>query len=80
MISPKKQKELKSILPGSSIGVHVIDGDIAFALRQFKKRIKQTRIMKEVYDRKTYTKPSILRKQQKQSAVHKQRMITKDAS
>ena len=58
----RKEKKFKSILPGAGIGVEVVDGDIAFALSQFRKQVKESGIVKEIYNRRQFTKPSVERR------------------
>lgn len=76
----RRQKEWACVSPGSAIGVRVPEGDIGFALRQFKKKVKTTKIIKEVFDRRNYTKPSIRRKEIKDAAKYRQRMETLDVN
>ena len=45
--------------------IPVVKGNLTRALKQFKKKFKQTGILKEVRERKSYTKPTTKRKKQK---------------
>ena len=58
----KKQKAHKSIVSGNAKGVRVIESDIAFALRTFKKQIKQSGVLDHVKNNRTFTKPSVKRR------------------
>ena len=53
--------------------IPVIKGNINKALKQFKRKFKQTGILKEVRERKNYTKPSTKRRKQKEKAILKQK-------
>jgi len=53
-----QDKQLATIIPGS-IGVNVIDGDLSYAMREFKKQIKDTEVIQNLYNNKYYTKPSV---------------------
>lgn len=58
----KSSKELMSIVPGSTIASHVIDGDLSLAMRRIKKLLKVSDKLTEVKDRTEYIKPSMRRK------------------
>ena len=58
----KKQKAHKSIVSGNAKGVRVIESDISFALRTFKKQIKQSGVLDHVKNNRTFTKPSVKRR------------------
>ena len=53
--------------------IPVIKGNINKALKQFKRKFKQTGKLKEVRERKYYTKPSTKRKLSKEKAILKQK-------
>ena len=65
----KKMKNQKSILPGA-LGVRVVKtkqypkGDINFALRSFKKELKESGKMQELRDRR-YHEPESAKKREK---------------
>ncbi len=77
-VLPRKEREFLSILPGCPTGVQVYDGDIVFALKQYKRKVKQYKHIKELYDRREYIKPSISKKLTKNTAIHKQKMELKN--
>tara|TARA_R110000851_G_scaffold284841_1_gene438433 strand:- start:217 stop:456 length:240 start_codon:yes stop_codon:yes gene_type:complete len=58
----KKQKHHKSIVAGVPCAIAVIDGDISFALRSFKRKVKQLGILDAVKENRTFTKPSVKRR------------------
>ena len=58
--------------------IPVIKGNINKALKQFKRKFKQTGILKEVRERKNYTKPSIKRRKQKEKAILKRKYKEKN--
>ena len=53
--------------------IPVIKGNINKALKQFKRKFKQTGVLKEVRERKNYTKPSTKRRKEKEKAILKQK-------
>ena len=53
--------------------IPIIKGNIERALKQFKRKFKQTGILKKVRDKKNYTKPTTKRRQAKEKAILKQR-------
>ena len=53
--------------------IPVIKGNIDKALKLFKRKFKQTGILKKVRDNKNYTKPTIKRRKQKEKAILKRK-------
>ena len=53
--------------------IPVIKGNINKALKQFKRKFKQTGALKEIRERKQYTKKSIKRKLAKEKSILKQK-------
>ena len=53
--------------------IPVIKGNINKALKQFKRKFKQTGILKEVRERKNHTKPTTKRRKQKEKAILNQK-------
>ena len=51
--------------------IPVMKGNIDRALKEFKRKFKQTGTLKELRERKHYTKPSLKRKLQKDEAIRK---------
>lgn len=70
----KQTKELLSIVPGSPIGAQVVDGDLSYAIRVWKRSLKNDGRLKEIYERQEYVKPSARRRKTKQTAIYRQRM------
>ena len=66
----KKQKAHKSIVSGNAKGVRVVESDIACALRTFKKQIKQSGVLDHVKNNRTFTKPSVKRRDVVNRAKH----------
>ena len=58
--------------------IPVIKGNINKALKQFKRKFKQLGILKEVRERKNYTKPSTKRRKQKEKAILKRKYKEKN--
>ena len=48
--------------------------NIERAIKKYKKKFEKTKVMRELRDRKEFTKPSVLNRQQKIKASYKQRM------
>ena len=53
--------------------IPVVKGNINKALKQFKRKFKQTGILKEVRERKNHTKKSTKRKISKEKAILKRK-------
>ena len=51
--------------------VPVVKGNINRALKQFKRKFKNTKVLKEIRERKHYVKPSLKRKLIKDKAIRK---------
>ena len=49
--------------------IPVVKGNIERALKLFKRKFKKTGILKEVRERKNFTKPSLKRKIQKEKSI-----------
>ena len=58
--------------------IPVIKGNINKALKIFKRKFKQTGVLKEVRERKNYTKPSAKRKLVKEKAILKRKYKEKN--
>lgn len=48
--------------------------NIERAIKKYKKKFEKTKVMRELRDRKEFTKPSVSNRQQKIKAAYKQRM------
>lgn len=46
------------------------------ALRKYKKKFEKTKVLKRLRARRTFTKPSVLRRQQVQKAIFRQRILS----
>jgi ribosomal protein S21 len=71
----KNNRFTQSDIPGKGLAVKVLGNDkkdIEFALRLFKKKIKDSKIMNEVFDRTKFIKPSAKRRVVMQRAIQKQ--------
>ena len=51
--------------------IPVIKGDINKALKHFKRKFRDTQILKELRERKQYIKPSLKRRIEKDEAIRK---------
>ena len=51
--------------------IPVIKGDINRALKQFKKKFRDTQVLRELREHKNYTKKSLKRKIEKENAIRK---------
>ena len=58
--------------------IPVVKGNINKALKQFKRKFKQTGILKEVRERKNHTKKSTKRKISKEKAILKRKYKEKN--
>jgi len=70
----KKQKHHKSIVSGTPSAVAVVDGDISFALRSFKRKMKQLGVLDALKENRTFTKPSVKRRAQLINAKYMQKI------
>jgi small subunit ribosomal protein S21 len=66
-------KKLAESSPGNLLGTTVTDGNIDKALRRFKKTVKDSGIVLEMFNRREFTKPSIIKRKQKKEARYRQR-------
>lgn len=48
--------------------------NIERAIKKYKKKFDKTKVMRELRDRKEFTKPSVTKRQQKIKAAYKQRL------
>ena len=53
--------------------IPVVKGNLNRALKLFKRKFKQTGILKEVRERKNHTKPTTKRRKQKEKAILKRK-------
>jgi len=60
----------------SLVTVYVKNGDINKALKIFKKRTFESGHLLELRDRKEFTKPTTLKRREKQQAIHRQELAT----
>ena len=51
--------------------IPVVKGNINRALKQFKRKFRNTQVLKELRERKYYTKPSKKRRVEKDEAIRK---------
>ena len=58
--------------------IPVVKGNINKALKQFKIKFKKTGVLKELKERKHYTKPSLNKKIKKEEAIRKLRKQQED--
>ena len=67
----KKQKQHQTIVPGNPLAVNVVGStreDLAFALKTWKRKIKNSEILEQTKDRKEFIKPSVRKRKQLQDA------------
>jgi ribosomal protein S21 len=60
----------------SLVTVKVIKGDINRALKKFKRGVMDSGHLLELRERKEYTKPKTVRREQKQKAIREQQRLT----
>ncbi len=70
----KKQKQHQSIVPGHSAAVNVVNNDLSFAMRLWKRKVKETGAIEYVKDNRTYTKPSVKLRDAISKARYRQKM------
>lgn len=72
----RNQNYHKSIVPGHANAVSVLgkeDKDIAFALKNFKRKLKNSGVLEHVKENRRFTKPSVNRR----STMNKAKYIQK---
>lgn len=70
----KKLKLHQSIVPGHAIAAAVVDRDLNFALRTWKRKLKSSEILTQLKEKQEYNKPSRNKRENKRNAVYKQKM------
>ena len=70
----KKQKQHQMIVPGNSTAVNVVNQDLGFALRTWKRNVKDSGVLEYVKENRTFTKPSIKRRDMISKAKYSQKM------
>jgi len=53
------------------LNIPVVKGNINKALKQFKKKFRDTQVLKELRERKNYTKKSLKRRIEKDEAIRR---------
>ena len=53
--------------------IPVVKGNINRALKQFKRKFRDTQVLKELRERKNYTKKTLKRRREKDEAIRKLR-------
>ena len=64
----KKRKQHKTTMPGHFAAVNVVDQDLVYALKVFKRKMKETKVLETLKENRTYTKPSVTKRAQKSAA------------
>jgi small subunit ribosomal protein S21 len=67
----KKQKQHQTIVPGNPLAVNVVGTqreDLAFALKAWKRKVKNSGILERIKDLKEFEKPSVTKRKQLQAA------------
>lgn len=66
----KRQKQFESIIPGSPNGTRVVSfngrSDLSFALRRWKKMVKDDGIIDQLKARQEFEKPTSVRRKQRE--------------
>ena len=70
----KKQKHHQSVIPGHATGAKVVNHDINFALRIWKRKLKTSDILNDLKENREYIKPSVSKRQQKIKAIYIQQI------
>tara|TARA_R110002012_G_scaffold224820_4_gene396779 strand:- start:3402 stop:3641 length:240 start_codon:yes stop_codon:yes gene_type:complete len=70
----KKQKHHQSVIPGHATGAKVVNRDINFALRIWKRKLKTSDILNDLKENREYIKPSVSKRQQKIKAIYIQQI------
>ena len=70
----KHQKQHQSIVPGNATAINVVNRDLGFALRTWKRKVKDAGVLEYVKDNRTFTKPSVKRRDMISKAKYSQKM------
>jgi len=73
----KKQKQHQTTVAGNPLAVNVVGiqrEDLAFALKAWKRKVKNSGILERIKDRKEFEKPSVTKRKQLQAAQFIQRI------
>ena len=73
----KKQKQHQTVVPGNPLAVNVVGNqreDLSFAIKSFKRKVKNSGVLERIKDRKEFIKPSVKRRKQLQDAQFIQRI------
>jgi small subunit ribosomal protein S21 len=73
----KKQKQHQTTVAGNPLAVNVVGTqreDLAFALKAWKRKVKNSGILERIKDRKEFEKPSVTKRKQLQAAQFIQRI------
>ena len=63
----KKQKQHQTIVPGNALAVNVVGNtreDLAFALKTWKRKIKNSEVLEQTKARKVFIKTSVVKRKQ----------------
>lgn len=63
---------------GVGIIVEIRDGNLEKGLKRFKKKIKMTNLMLEIFDRESYVKPSAIKREKKRKAIIRNKYKVKE--
>ena len=74
----KKQKLHQTIVPGNGLGVRVVDRDLRYALKQFKRRVKKSGVLQKTFDRKEFIKPSEINRAERSKAAFIQQIRSRE--
>lgn len=70
----RKQKSHQAIIPGHALGAAVVGNDVNFAIKNWRKRLKESGIIEKLKSRKEFEKPSITKRKQKDNAIYYQKL------
>lgn len=71
-------KKIKSLAKARSNSVHVVDGDISYAIRAWKKILKDNNSVTECHQRTHFVKPSDKNRIQKETAKYIQQKVSEN--
>ena len=74
----KKHKIWQSHIPGVPLGASVVKGDVGFAIRFWKRAIKDAGTMQELRERRYFKKKSSKRREQMDSAKYFQQINSRE--
>ena len=73
----KKHKQHQQIVPGNALAINVVGtemSDLSFAIKAWKRKVKNSNILNIVKDKKEFIKPSVTKRKEQSRASYIQQI------